>query len=162
MQGEPEEPHFPNRYTCLPCLATYFTQCPPKYYVPHQVLIYIYFCYRAIAASLDADSQAQFVHLVSTVNVVSENQAQLRHEVKAIKAKDHLRDCKDHEEKESWLNYDMLNRFIVIGGPYLDPGIHQQRALQAQVAIVSISIWVYFPSLINITDSLTRLPLPIF
>jgi hypothetical protein len=114
--------------------------------------------YRAIAATLDADNQAQFVHLVSTVNVVSENQAQLGHEVKAIKAKDHLRDCKDHEEKEGRLNYDMLNRFIVIGGPYIDPGINQQQALQSQVTIVSVNV-LSQPSrpYLNITNSLTSL-----
>jgi hypothetical protein len=88
--------------------------------------------------------------------VVSENQAQLGHEVKAIKAKDRLRDCKDHEEKEGRLNYDMLNHFIVIGGPYIDPGLNQQQALQSQVSFMSVNILSQpFRPYPNITNSFT-------
>jgi hypothetical protein len=88
---------------------------------------------RAIAATSNADAPAQFNHLVSAVSVVSENQAQLGHAVKAIQNKDRLRDCKSHEEKEGRLNCDMLNHFIVIGGPYFDPGLNLQQNLQDQV-----------------------------
>jgi len=102
--------------------------------IPKTLLIF-----RAIAAAADADAPAQFNLVVSAVNVVSENQAQLGHEVKAMKNKDRLRDCKDHEEKEGRMNCDMLNRFIVIGGPYIDPGLNQQSALQAQVALFPLT-----------------------
>jgi hypothetical protein len=71
--------------------------------------------------------------MVSAINVVSENQAQLSHAVKAIQNKDRLRDCKALEEKEGRMNCDMLNRFIVIGGPYFDPSPNLQENLQAQV-----------------------------
>jgi hypothetical protein len=70
---------------------------------------------------------------VSAVSVVSEKQVQLSHAVKAIQNKDRLRDCKTSEEEEGRLNCDMLNHFIVIGGPYFDPGLELQSALQGQV-----------------------------
>jgi hypothetical protein len=89
--------------------------------------------YRAIVAASIADTPAQFNHLVSAVSVVSENQAQLSHAIKAIQNKDRLRDCKNSEEQEGRMNCDMLNRFIVIGGPYFDPGPELQGALQNQV-----------------------------
>jgi hypothetical protein len=69
---------------------------------------------------------------VSAVSVVSKNQVQLSHAVKAIQNKDRLRDCKDSEEKEGRLNCDMLNRFIICS-PYFDPGPELQSALQGQV-----------------------------
>jgi hypothetical protein len=101
--------------------------------VCYYVRFLLYF--RAIAAATDADASAQFSHIVSTVSVVSENQAQLGHAVKAIQNKDKVRDCKDAEEKEGRMNCDMLNRFIVIGGPYFDPGPNLQQNLQDQVLL---------------------------
>jgi hypothetical protein len=92
----------------------------------------IYFS-RAIAAAADADPSAQFNHLQASINIVSENQVQLGHAMKAIQNKDRLRDCKAHEEEEGRLNCDMLNRFIVIGGPYFDPSPNLQQNLQDQV-----------------------------
>jgi hypothetical protein len=89
--------------------------------------------FRAIAATADADNSTQYNYMVSDINVVSENQAQLSHAIKAIQNKDRLRDCKSHEEKEGRMNCDMLNRFIIIGGPYFDPGPNLQGNLQAQV-----------------------------
>jgi hypothetical protein len=89
--------------------------------------------FRAIAAASDADTTAQFNHVQTTINFVSANQAELRHAVKAIQNKDRLRDCKDFEEKEGRQNCDMLNRFIVIGGPYFDPSPILQQSLQDQV-----------------------------
>jgi hypothetical protein len=87
---------------------------------------------------MTSDPSDQFNYVMTAVNVVSENQAQLSHAVKAIQNKDRLRDCKDCEEKEGRMNCDMLNRFIVIGGPYFDPGLNLQASLQAQVSILSI------------------------
>lgn len=92
--------------------------------------------FRAIVAAGDADTPAQYNHLVSAISVVSENQAQLGHAVKAIQSKDRLRDCKDAEEKEGRQNCDMLNRFIVIGGPYFEPSDHLQQQLQKQVSLL--------------------------
>ncbi len=86
-------------------------------------------------AAGDADVPIQFNHLVSAISVVSKNQAQLGHAVKAIQNKDRLRDCKDYEEKEGCQNCDMLNRFIVIGGPYFDPSENLQQQLQDQVRL---------------------------
>ncbi len=75
---------------------------------------------------------------MSTVNAISEDQAQLRHTIKAMQNKDKLRDCKNHEEQEGRENCDLLNHFIVVGGPYFDPGPELQSALQEQVLF-------YFP-----------------
>jgi hypothetical protein len=102
--------------------------------------------FRAIAAAADADPNAQFNHLQASINHVSENQVQLGHAVKAIQNKDRLRDCKDWEENEGRLNCDMLNRFIVIGGPYFDPGPNLQQNLQDQVAIIKLLIFVVIVS----------------
>jgi hypothetical protein len=71
--------------------------------------------------------------MVAAISVVSENQTQLTHAVKAIQNKDRLRDCKASEEEEGRMNCDMLNRFIVIGGPYFDPSPNLQGNLQEQV-----------------------------
>jgi hypothetical protein len=73
------------------------------------------------------------MHVVKAVNVVSENQAQLAHVVRALQDKDKMRDCEISEEKEGRMNCDLLDRFIVIGGPYFDPGPNQQTKLQEQV-----------------------------
>jgi hypothetical protein len=81
-----------------------------------------FYTYRAISATADADSSTQYNHVVAAINVVSEEQAQLSHAVKAIQNKDRLRDCKAHEEQEGRMNFDMLNRFIVIG---LQDQVHQ-------------------------------------
>ncbi len=91
-------------------------------------------------AAADADIPVQFNHLQSAINVVSENQAQLGHAVRAIQSKDRLRDCKDSEEQEGRLNCNMLNCFIVIGGPYFDPGPNLQQNLQDQVCCQIFSI----------------------
>ncbi len=88
---------------------------------------------RAISASAGSEPPVQFVHLIKAVNVVSENQAQLGHVVRALQDKDRMRDCEDSEEKEGRMNCDLLNRFIVIGGPFLDPGLNLQSKLQEQV-----------------------------
>ncbi len=89
---------------------------------------------RAIVANSFADAPTQYNYIISTVNAVSEDQAQLRHAVKALQNKDKLRDCKAHEEKEGRENCDLLNHFIVIGGPYFDPGPELQSALQGQIS----------------------------
>ncbi len=94
---------------------------------------------RAIAAASNADTNAQFNHVQTTINFVSANQAELHHAVKAIQNKDRLRDCKDYEEKEGRQNCDMLHRFIVIGGPYFDPGPDLQQNLQDQVGYTSMA-----------------------
>ncbi len=70
------------------------------------------------------------------MSVVSENQAQLSHAVREIKDKDKLRDCEASEEKEGRMNCDMLNRFVMIGGPYFDPGPNLQNSLQEQVLYI--------------------------
>jgi hypothetical protein len=94
---------------------------------------------RAIAAAANADASSQFNHVQTTINFVSANQAELRHAVKAIQNKDRLWDCKAYEEKEGRQNCDMLNRFIVIGGPYFDPGPELQQSLQDQVGCTSMA-----------------------
>jgi hypothetical protein len=88
---------------------------------------------RSIAATAYADNSTQYSHMVAAISVVSENQSQLTHAVKAIQNKDRLRDCKTSEEEEGRMNCDMLNRFIVIGGPYFDPNPNLQGNLQEQV-----------------------------
>jgi hypothetical protein len=102
--------------------------------IPYLFYIFIVlFLNRAITAAAGSDNNTQFNHIQTTMNFVSANQAELRHAVKAIQNKDRLRDCKDFEEKEGRQNCDMLNRFIVIGGPYFDPGLTLQQNLQDQV-----------------------------
>ncbi len=75
----------------------------------------------------------QFVHLVKTVNVVSENQAQLAHVVRALQDKDKMCDCENSEEKEGRENCNLLDRFVIIGGPFFEPGPDLQSKLQEQV-----------------------------
>jgi hypothetical protein len=95
--------------------------------------------------------------MVSAINVVSENQAQLSHAVKAIQNKDRIRDCKTNEEEEGRMNCDMLNRFIVIGGPYFDPGPNLQGQLQEQVpqtTVIYILVvsYLYYSPFSNLTS----------
>jgi hypothetical protein len=80
---------------------------------------------------------------VKAVNVVSENQAQLGHVVRALQDKDRMRDCEDMEEKEGRMNCDLLNRFVVIGGPYFEPGPNLQSQLQEQVGNHKYIDYVY-------------------
>jgi hypothetical protein len=73
------------------------------------------------------------VHIIKAVSVISENQAQMGHVVRALQDKDKMRDCESREEKEGRMNCDLLDRFIVIGGPFFDPGPNLQTQLQEQV-----------------------------
>jgi hypothetical protein len=103
-------------------------------YLCRQIYNYILNLYlRAISVAAGSEPTDQFVHLVKTVNVVSENQAQLAHVVQALQDKDKMRDCEDSEEKEGRMNCDLLNRFVVIGGPFFEPGPNLQSKLQEQV-----------------------------
>jgi hypothetical protein len=65
--------------------------------------------------------------------VVSENQAQLAHVVRALQDKDKMRDCENFEEKEGRENCDLLDRFVVIGRPLYEPWPDLQSKLQEQV-----------------------------
>jgi hypothetical protein len=94
------------------------------------------FSIRAIVANSFADAPTQYNYIVSSINLAREDQAQLRHAVKAIQDKDRIRDCKSHEEKEGRQNCDLLNHFIVVGGPYFDPGPDLQSSLQNQVVLL--------------------------
>ncbi len=88
---------------------------------------------RAISTASASEPIDQFVHLVKTVNVVSENQAQLGHVVRALQDKDKMRDCEDCEEKEGRMNCDLLDRFVIIGGPFIDPGPNLQSQFTIQL-----------------------------
>jgi hypothetical protein len=79
---------------------------------------------------LFTDAPSQYNFIVSTINAISEDQAQLKHTVKAMQNKDKLRDCKNHEEQEGRQNCDLLT-------PYFDPGQELQSALQEQVLFYS-------------------------
>ncbi len=65
--------------------------------------------------------------------MVSDNQVQLAHRVKAIEDEGRLKKCEDYEEKEGWMNTDMLRRFIVLGGPHFEADPNLQIRLTEQV-----------------------------
>jgi len=90
--------------------------------------------FRSISAAAGSEPPDQFVHIIKAVSLVSENQAQLGHVVRALQDKDKMRDCEEQEEKEGRMNCDLLDRFIVIGGPFFEPGDDLQAKLQEQVA----------------------------
>jgi hypothetical protein len=41
--------------------------------------------------------------------------------------------CKDFEEEEGRINTDLLSRFIIVGGPLIQPGPSMQDQLVRQV-----------------------------
>jgi len=91
-------------------------------------------CYfRALSDAAFSEPAEQFAYLAEQVGNVSELTTQVDYRVRVLETKDRIKTCRDYEESEGRKNTDMLNRFIVIGGPTIHSGEHMQELLLQQV-----------------------------
>jgi hypothetical protein len=72
-------------------------------------------------------------YLTEAVSHVSDIQAQNSFLLKALINDNKIKVCKDFEEEEGRINTDLLSRFIIVGGPLIQPGPSMQDQLVRQV-----------------------------
>jgi len=95
-------------------------------------IFYFHFC-RALSDVAFSEPAEQFAYLAEQIGNVSELTTQVDYRVRVMETKDRIKTCRDYEESEGRKNTDMLNRFIVIGGPTIPPGENMQELLLKQV-----------------------------
>jgi hypothetical protein len=80
----------------------------------------------------------EIAYLTEAVSHVSDIQAQNSFLLKSLINDSKIKVCKDFEEEEGRINTDLLSRFIIVGGPLIQPGPIMQDQLVCQVCF-----WVY-------------------
>ncbi len=75
----------------------------------------------------------QFAYLTEAIGVVSGQQSQSSFRLSLLENSNKVKTCRDHEEDEGRINTDLLNRFIIVGGPLIPAGDDLQDLLIPQV-----------------------------
>jgi hypothetical protein len=78
--------------------------------------------------------------VTDAVGYVSDVTAQNTFRISALECSNRLKVCEGFEEKEGWINTDLLNRLIIVGGPLIQPGQSMQDQLMKQVKFLH---WSY-------------------
>jgi hypothetical protein len=76
--------------------------------------------------------------LSTAINYVSDQQVQNTYRVSILESKERLKTCENLEEKEGRINCDLLNRFVLIGAPFVPAGPDMQAHLVSQVLNISL------------------------
>jgi hypothetical protein len=104
------------------CLAT----CPFSYY----------FYFRALFEA-SFSSTPEIAYLTEAIGHVSDVQAQNSFLLKTLLNDSKVKTYRDHEEDEGRINTDLLHRFIIVGGPLIQPRPSMQDQLVRQVNTIS-------------------------
>jgi hypothetical protein len=67
------------------------------------------------------------------VSNVSDHQVQSTYRVGVLENQSRVKSCEFLEEKEGRINSDLLNRFVILGGPFVQAGPDMQDLLVKQV-----------------------------
>jgi hypothetical protein len=78
-------------------------------------------------------STPEIAYLREAVGHVSDIQAQNSFLLKTLLNDSKIKTARDHEEDEGRINTDLLSRFIIVGGPLIQPGPSMQDQLVRQV-----------------------------
>jgi hypothetical protein len=78
-------------------------------------------------------STPEIAYLAEAICHTSDLQVQTSYQVKALISDSKIKTCRDHEEDEGRINTDLLSRFIIVGGPLIQPGPNMQDQLVRQV-----------------------------
>ena len=70
--------------------------------------------------------------MVEAVGLMSDLQVQITYRIRALEDTYKLKACRDHEKYEGRVISDMLDRFILIGGPLIKASTWLQEALIKQ------------------------------
>jgi hypothetical protein len=91
---------------------------------------------RALSDSSFSEPAEQFSYLAEAIGIWSNLSTQTDYRVRVLEHRDRQKTCRDYEEDEGRFNTDMLDRFVVIGGPAIPLGEGMQALLVQQVYLV--------------------------